>query len=246
MTEKIQKILANAGVGSRREIEKWIIDQRIMVNGRLAQLGDRIYGTEKISIDGKPLKYQTRSTDRTRILIYHKPEGEVASNKDPEGRPTVFDRLPPLTRQRWIQVGRLDLNTSGLLLFTTNGELANYLMHPRNEFEREYAVRIRGQVTQENLDNLEKGVMLEDGLARFNSIIADSRGTGVNHWYHVVLKEGRNREVRRLWETQGLTVSRLIRVRYASIQLPRFLRIGSYEEMSHSAVKQFLIDISYS
>lgn len=240
MSEKIQKVLANAGVGSRRQIETWITQNRITVNGQLATIGCRVEPQAKICIDDKPIKWQAQVSDRTRILLYHKPEGEVATRSDPQGRPTVFDNLPILRRQRWIQVGRLDLNTSGLLIFTTNGALANYLMHPRYEFEREYSVRVMGKVTDQALHHLKTGVLLEDGMAHFDSITKDPGGTGINHWYHVTLKEGRQREVRRLWETQGVVVSRLIRVRYGSIWLPRLLKPGHYEELEKKQVHDFL------
>lgn len=246
MSEKIQKVLANAGVGSRRQIESWIAEGRITVNDQPATIGCRVEITAKICIDGKLVKWQVQSSDRTRILIYHKPEGEVATRSDPQGRPTVFDNLPILRRQRWIQVGRLDLNTSGLLIFTTNGELANYLMHPRYEFEREYAVRVMGTVTDQALHNLKTGVLLEDGMAHFDSIIKDPGGTGINHWYHVILKEGRQREVRRLWETQNVQVSRLIRVRYGSVWLPRLLRPGRYEELEKKQVNEFLKECGFT
>ncbi|MCD6047412.1 MAG: rluB [Gammaproteobacteria bacterium] len=238
MSEKLQKVLANAGVASRRQIEQWISDGRINVNGQVATLGCRVDEKARISIDGKPFRWQAKDSDRARVLLYHKPEGEVCTRSDPEGRPTVFDRLPPLKRQRWIQVGRLDLNTSGLLIFTTDGELANNLMHPRYEVEREYAVRILGNVTKEIMESLKKGVKLEDGMAKFDDIV-DAGGTGANHWYHVIIKEGRQREVRRLWESQGVTVSRLIRVRYGQNILPRMLRPGNYQELSRKEVEAF-------
>lgn len=238
MTEKLQKVLANAGVASRRQIEIWIAEGRIQVNGQVADLGCRVDEKVRISIDGKPFRWQAKETDRARILIYHKPEGEICTRKDPEGRATVFDHLPPLHRQRWIQVGRLDINTSGLLIFTTDGALANSLMHPRYEVEREYAVRVLGNVTPDIIANLKKGVKLEDGLGKFDEIV-DAGGAGANHWYHVIIKEGRQREVRRLWESQGVTVSRLIRVRYGHAVLPRMLRAGNYQELTRREVEEF-------
>jgi len=230
MTEKLQKVLANAGLGSRREIERWIAEGRITINGKPAKLGDRIDLSATITIDNRPVVLRPQQMAKQRVIIYHKPEGEVCTRSDPEGRPTIFDNLPTLRNQRWIAVGRLDITTSGLLLFTTDGELANQLMHPSSEIEREYAVRILGKVDNEMLKRLQKGVELEDGMAAFTAI-KDAGGTGANHWYHVVLKEGRNREVRRLWESQGITVSRLIRVRFGSIQLPRLLRPGRWQDL---------------
>ncbi|WP_375055426.1 23S rRNA pseudouridine(2605) synthase RluB [Zobellella sp. DQSA1] len=230
MTEKLQKVLARAGKGSRREIEALISQGRVSVNGNVAHLGDRVTGNEQIRVDGHSVETQPQAEIICRVLAYHKPEGEVSTRKDPEGRPTVFDRLPKLQGARWVAVGRLDVNTSGLLLFTTDGELANRLMHPRHEIDREYAVRVFGEVDEAMLQRLRKGVMLEDGMARFETL-KYSGGEGMNHWFHVTLKEGRNREVRRLWESQGVQVSRLIRVRYGKIELPRTLPRGGWAEM---------------
>ncbi|MEW5790425.1 MAG: 23S rRNA pseudouridine(2605) synthase RluB [Pseudomonadota bacterium] len=229
--EKLQKVLARIGLGSRREMEEWITAGRVRVNGQPAKLGDRITDRDEISIDGERLPDWRRQGPRRRVIMYHKPVGEVTTRKDPEGRPTVFDRLPRLRQGRWISVGRLDLNTDGLLLLTTDGELANALMHPSREIEREYAVRVLGRPTDENLQQLREGVMLEDGMAHFDSIEYEG-GEGANSWYRVVLKEGRNREVRRLWEAVGLTVSRLIRTRYGPIQLPRAVRAGRWEDLT--------------
>lgn len=223
--EKIQKVLARAGYGSRREIERWIEEGMISVNGNPATLGDRITGTEMIRIRGQRIKSEKLETQDTQVLIYHKPTGQVCTRKDPEGRETIFDKLPEPAQGRWVVVGRLDLNTSGLLLLTNDGELANRLMHPSNEVEREYSVRILGEVTDEMLKALQKGVVLEDGLAKFDKVIAKG-GDGANHWYNVILKEGKYREVRRLWESQGVQVSRLIRIRYGHVQLPRNLSRG--------------------
>lgn len=228
--ERLQKLLSQAGVGSRREIEAWIKAGQISVNGEVAKLGDRAVYTDRILLDGKPVKMDRGDMSARRILIYNKPEGEVSTRSDPEGRPTVFDRLPPLKGQRWIIVGRLDINTSGLLLFTTDGELANRLMHPSNEIDREYAVRIKGDVDDEMIARLKQGVLLEDGMAKFTDI-HDSGGTGLNHWFHVVLMEGRNREVRRLWASQGVSVSRLKRVRFGCMFMPSRLKVGTYEEL---------------
>lgn len=235
-TEKLQKVLARQGLGSRREIEQWVKAGRVTVNEKPAELGDRISLDDKIKLDGRLVRLQKVEEIDQRVLLYHKPAGEMSSRNDPEGRPTVFDNLPKLRGKRWVMVGRLDFNTSGLLLFTTDGELANRLMHPAQEIEREYAVRIVGKVGEHILERLKRGVKLEDGLANFDEI-RDAGGEGVNHWYHVVLREGRNREVRRLWESQGLRVSRLIRVRYGNVQLPRFLRFGKSMEMEPKALE---------
>jgi len=237
-TEKIQKVLSRVGVASRREIERWITAGRINVNGKIAQLGDRIDHSARIKIDGKLLR-MSRAPQRTRILLYHKPSGEVCTRSDPKGRPTVFGNNSRLKSHRWIMVGRLDFNTSGLLLFTNNGELANKLMHPSSEIEREYAVRVWGVADSDVLMRLKKGVKLEDGPAHFESVV-DGGGQGKNHWYKVILKEGRNREVRRLWESQGFTVTRLIRTRFASIPLSRSLRQGKISELTPDEVKAIL------
>lgn len=234
MAERIQKVLANAGYGSRREIERWIEQGRIRVKQRIATLGDRIDPDDPVFLDGKPLT-RLRRVPRRRVIAYHKPIGEICSRQDPEGRPTIFDNLPRLGQGRWISVGRLDINTVGLILLTTDGELANRLMHPSAEVEREYAVRVLGEVAPEILQRLQRGVQLEDGMARFEHI-QDAGGSGLNHWYHVTLKEGRNREVRRLWEAVGLTVSRLIRVRYGTIVLERGLRPGKWRELTSSEI----------
>lgn len=231
MSEKLQKVLANAGKGSRREMEKWIEHGRVSVNGKLATLGDRVEPTDQLRVDGVLLKTQAKNTV-CRVLMYNKPEGELCSRKDPEGRPTVFDRLPKIPNGRWIAVGRLDINTSGLLLFTNDGELANRLMHPKHEVEREYLVRVFGEVDNAMLNRLKKGVKLEDGEAKFNDI---SRKPGdeesQNSWFQVSLSEGRNREVRRLWESQGMQVSRLIRVRYGVLDLQKRLPQGGWMEL---------------
>jgi 23S rRNA pseudouridine2605 synthase len=231
MSEKIQKVLANVGLGSRRQIEGWITEGRISVNGQMAKLGDRITLDDKVRVDGREVKFNKTAGKKVRVLIYHKPEGEICSRSDPEGRATIFDRLPLLRNGRWITIGRLDYNTSGLLLLTNDGELANQLMHPSAEIEREYAVRVQGQVTSSMLTQLRKGVQLEDGLAHFDQI-TDAGGEGSNHWYHVIVKEGRNRLVRRLWEAMGVNVSRLTRVRFGNMTLPRMLRRGRWEDLT--------------
>ncbi len=227
MDEKIQKVLARAGYGSRREIEGWLREGRIRINGRVAKLGDRISGEERIQLNGRPLRLRQVMP---RTIMYHKPVGEVCTRKDPEGRPTIFAHIPPPVAGRWISVGRLDLNTSGLLLLTTDGELANRLMHPSSEVEREYAVRVLGALSEESLRQLREGVMLEDGEAHFHAI-RHAGGEGRNQWYHVVLREGRFREVRRLFEAVGGTVSRLMRVRYGPIAMPRRLLTGRMAEV---------------
>jgi len=214
--ERIQKVLARAGHGSRRQIETWIKDGRVSINGKPAVLGDSLNAEDRVCLDNKSLRFELDIPPR--VIAYHKPAGELCSRSDPEGRSTVFDNLPRLKQGRWVQVGRLDFNTSGLLLLTTDGDLANRLMHPSAEVEREYAVRVLGEVEQEMLNNLRKGVMLEDGMASFLRI-KDAGGSGANHWYHVILKEGRKHEVKRLWASQGLTVSRLKRIRYGPVIL---------------------------
>ena len=207
------------------------------INGKVCRLGDRVKPGDRVQIDGRRITVPADKPQATRVIMYHKPEGEVCTRSDPEGRPTVFDQLPKAGRARWISIGRLDINTSGLLLFTTNGELANRLMHPSHEIEREYAVRINGTVTREDLRQLLTGVELEDGPARFDDI-QDGGGEGANHWYYVVIREGRKREVRRLWEAVGARVSRLIRVRYGNVIMPKSLRKGRVRDLADEDVKQ--------
>ncbi|MBS0970142.1 23S rRNA pseudouridine(2605) synthase RluB [Chimaeribacter arupi] len=232
MSEKLQKVLARAGHGSRREIEAIIQAGRVSVDGKIATLGDRVEVTAgmKIRMDGHVVSISESTEAVCRVLAYYKPEGELCTRNDPEGRPTVFDRLPKLRGARWVAVGRLDVNTSGLLLFTTDGELANRLMHPSREVEREYAVRVFGQVDDEKIKQLSRGVQLEDGPAAFRTITYQG-GEGLNQWYNVTLTEGRNREVRRLWEAVGVQVSRLIRVRYGDLTLPKGLPRGGWTEL---------------
>jgi 23S rRNA pseudouridine2605 synthase len=236
MTEKLQKVLARAGLGSRRQLEGWIESGRVAVNGKTATLGDRVSPEDDIRVDGKPVKLPD-PRERIRIAIYNKPEGEVATRDDPEGRPTVFAKLPRLPQGRWIMVGRLDINTSGLLLFTNSGELANVLMHPSSGIEREYLVRVHGEVDDAMIQRLLEGVLLEDGVARFLTIKAGAGGN-TNRWFSVVIAEGRNREVRRLWESQGLEVSRLKRIRYGAVSLPSFVRRGEWMELPPADVKK--------
>ncbi len=243
--EKLQKILAQMGLGSRREIERWIVQGRLKINLVVAKLGDRVSLEDKVELDGRLVRLKATEDIQQQILIYHKPAGEVCSRNDPEGRPTIFDNLPKTRGKRWISIGRLDFNTSGLLLLTTDGELANRLMHPSSEIEREYAVRTFGRMTEESMERLRNGVQLEDGLARFDHI-RDAGGEGANHWYHVVLREGRNREVRRMFESQELKISRLIRVRFGFVTLPRFLRIGKWVEMEKESVNKLLSTVGLS
>ena len=235
MSEKLQKVLARVGLGSRRHMEEAIVEGRVSVNGKIAEIGQRIEATDELRIDGRRVSFTLEEETRRRVLVYYKPEGEICSRQDPEGRPTVFDNLPPLNGERWVMVGRLDINSSGLLLFTNDGELANRLMHPSNEVEREYAVRVMGEITPEMRQNLLNGVMLEDGPAKFESM-SEVGGEGINRWYEVVVKEGRNREVRRLFESQALKVSRLLRIRYGTVSLARHLRIGRWLELDKDEI----------
>ncbi|MCQ4295057.1 23S rRNA pseudouridine(2605) synthase RluB [Pseudomonas stutzeri] len=234
--EKLQKVLARLGMASRRDVEKWIAEGRVKVNGAIASLGQRVDSHDAIAVDGRLLKREEANEVVRRVLIYNKPDGEICTRNDPEGRPTVFDRLPRPKEGRWINIGRLDINTTGLLLFTTDGELANRLMHPSYEMDREYAVRVRGEVDDEMIERLKTGVMLEDGPARFTDIKEAPGGEGFNHWYHCVVMEGRNREVRRLWESQGLVVSRLKRVRFGPVFMTSDLPMGRWREMSQTEV----------
>ena len=235
--ERVQKTLSRMGFGSRREIERWIEQGRIKINGKVCKLGDSVEPGDWVHVDGKRIIVREAKQAVTRVIMYHKPVGEVCTRSDPEGRPTVFDHLPKAGRARWISIGRLDINTSGLLLFTTNGELANRLMHPSHQIEREYAVRVNGKVSRDTLRQLTTEVMLEDGPAHFDDL-QDGGGEGYNRWYYVVIREGRKREVRRLWEAVGVRVSRLIRVRYGSIILPKSLRKGRVKELDEDTIKQ--------
>jgi 23S rRNA pseudouridine2605 synthase len=239
--ERLQKVLAQAGLGSRREIEDWIQAGRISINGKLARLGDRITGSDRIKVDNREINLKTKLPALTKVLGYYKQEGEVCTRKDPEGRTTVFEKLPQISKGQWISIGRLDINTSGLLLFTTDGELANRMMHPSGMVEREYAVRVLGQASEQQLNNLLNGVELDDGTAAFTDIV-DAGGRGANHWYTVVIMEGRNREVRRLWESQGLKVNRLIRVRFGPYILPRRKRPGQFWDLEQKDVEQLLTE----
>lgn len=240
-THKIQKIIAGLGLGSRRQVETWIEEGLITIDDELAKLGDRITGHEKIKIDGQ-LVEPPEQPPETRVIMYHKAVGEVCTRSDPEGRPTIFDHLPEVKDGRWIVVGRLDLNTSGLLLFTNNGLLANTLMHPSGGFEREYAVRVFGRLSDGMKNNLLKGVRLSDGLAKFSSI-EDAGGEGSNRWYHVILTEGRNREVRRMFEAAGLKINRLIRIRFGKTKLPVELNAQSCIEFNEKNIRKMLATI---
>lgn len=236
MSEKLQKVLARLGYGSRREMECWIEEGLVEVNGEAAHLGQRVTDKDSITVEGKTIKLANQQ-QKTRVLLYHKPVGEICSHRDDEGGGSVFDHLPSLDHGRWISVGRLDVNTSGLLLLTNDGDLANKLMHPSSQVEREYAVRILGEATEETLKRLTSGVQLEDGMARFEHIV-DGGGKGANHWYYVVVTEGRNRLVRRLWESQHHAVNRLKRVRYGKVILGSTPRQGEYKELSASEISQ--------
>ena len=233
--ERVQKALARMGFGSRREIEGMIREGQIRINGQPAKLGDLVVEGDKVNI-GKRRAVITSEVSRIRVLIYNKPEGEICSRKDEQGRPTVFENLGKLQQGRWIGIGRLDINSSGLMVFTNYGELANHMMHPSSEIEREYAVRVNGEVTQDILRRMRKGVNVDGDFLRFDDISYQG-GQGANHWYHVVLREGKNREVRRLWQSQDIRVSRLIRVRYGPLLLPRDLRQGKKRELELDEVK---------
>jgi 23S rRNA pseudouridine2605 synthase len=239
--ERLQKLMAAAGLGSRRALEKQIADGKVEVNGQAATLGLSVKQGDSISFDGKTWRVGSKPV-RHRTLIYNKPEGEVTTRSDPQGRKTVFDRLPRVRGGRWVAIGRLDINTTGLLLLTTDGELANAMMHPSSNVDREYACRIRGEASEETLKKLKEGVELNDGPASFSDI-QPAGGTGENHWYHVTIMEGRNREVRRLWESQGLMVSRLKRVRFGAAFLPKRLRVGQWSEIEPADHKVLREDV---
>lgn len=237
--EKLQKVLARAGLGSRREMERMIEAGHVQVNGRPARLGDRVTAADKIFYRGQRVLVSQQPL-RRRVILYNKPEGEICSRSDPEGRRTVFESLPSLKGERWVSVGRLDFNTSGLLLFTNDGELANKLMHPSSVIDREYLVRIQGTVDDEMKRQLLEGVLLEDGVARFTDIV-EGAGEGQNRWFYCVVMEGRNREVRRLWESQGVRVSRLKRVRYGNIFIPSHVRMGQWLELNDKEIRDLCL-----
>jgi 23S rRNA pseudouridine2605 synthase len=236
LEERLHKVLANAGLGSRRMLEQRIQAGEVELNGAPAVIGSSVHAGDRVVLDGKQFVVATDNRDETEVLIYHKPEGVLTTRDDPEGRPTVFEQLPRLKGARWVAVGRLDINTTGLLLLTTDGELANALMHPRSGLEREYLCRVHGEVPDEIIERFKAGVELEDGPARFDEIAVISRG-GSHSWFRVVIREGRNREVRRLWDSQGFLVSRLKRIRYGAVELPRLLRRGDCEALAEDAVK---------
>lgn len=237
-THKLQKLLAQKGLGSRREMETLIASGDVSINGQVAQVGDRVGPGDLVRIGKRIIRFDLEER-LPKVILYHKPEGEIVSRDDPEGRPSVFDKLPHLKSSKWIAIGRLDFNTSGLLIFTTDGTLANRLMHPRFEVEREYAVRILGELTSEQMTQLTTGVELEDGPAAF-SYLADQGGEGSNHWYRVILKEGKNREVRRMFAAIGLTVSRLMRVRFGPVNLPPRIKRGQWLELDVKETKRLL------
>ena len=240
MDEKLQKFLANRGYGSRRQIEQWISDGRVRLNNSVAKIGDRVSINDSIFLDNK--KVQSRELVETHVIVYNKPEGLVSTTKDTRGRPLVFDNLPPLKRGKWISVGRLDINTSGLMLFTTNGELANRLMHPKYSIDRKYLVRVYGKVGKKNIEALKKGILIGDEYSRFksiefkNEVLKDQ--VRLNNWFQVTLGSGKNREVRSLWESQGFEVSRLKRISYGPVILPSFVRPGNYTYLSEKEVAQ--------
>jgi 23S rRNA pseudouridine2605 synthase len=236
---KLHKALADAGLGSRREMEAWIAEGRVTVNGETAQVGDRVTARDVIKVSGRRIYLRAPEEKRVRVLLYHKQEGEIVSRDDPRGRATVFEQLPKIRGAKWVSVGRLDFNTEGLMIFTTSGELANRLMHPRFEVEREYAVRVLGELTPEMQRQLLDGVELEDGEARVESLV-EAGGEGVNRWWRVVIMEGRYREVRRLFDAIGIKVSRLIRIRYGPIELPPQLKRGQKHELDETEVKRLL------
>ena len=240
MDEKLQKFLANRGYGSRRQVEQWISDGRVRLNNSVAKIGDRVSINDSIFLDNK--KVRSRELVETHIIVYNKPEGLVSTTKDTRGRPLVFDNLPPLKRGKWISVGRLDINTSGLMLFTTNGELANRLMHPKYSIDRKYLVRVYGKVEKKNIEALKKGILIGDEYSRFksiefkNEVLKDQ--LRLNNWFQVTLGSGKNREVRSLWESQGFEVSRLKRISYGPVILPSFVRPGNYSYLSEKEVAQ--------
>jgi 23S rRNA pseudouridine2605 synthase len=237
--QKIHKVLAQAGLGSRRAMEELIRAGKVKVNGALAQVGMRVQAGDLIRVGRRQVTVRDDSDKLPRVIVYHKPEGEIVSHDDPQGRPSVFANLPPMRRAKWLAIGRLDYNTSGLLIFTTSGELANRLMHPRYEVEREYAVRVIGKLGDEAVRQLLKGVRLEDGQARFEEV-EERGGRGVNHWYRVVLREGRNRIVRRMFDAVGHKVSRLMRVRFGVVSMPFGLRRGTWRELDTGQTQRIL------
>lgn len=245
MSDKLQKLLAHAGYGSRREIETWISDGRITLNGKRAKLGDRAETNDRILVDGKIIYLSNHSNEPIKALIYHKPEGQICSRKDPKGRPTIFENLPGIPNGRWVSVGRLDINTSGLILLTNNGELANKLMHPSTGLEREYLVRIRGEASADTIETLTRtGVDIDGKPARFDTVTqADMSEEGTNHWYRVVIREGRYREVRRMWDAVGHTVSRLKRIRYGTVKLNRDVKRGQHAKIAPKQLEKLVTSV---
>lgn len=245
MSDKLQKLLAHAGYGSRREIETWITDGKITVNGKRAKLGDRADASDRILVDGKIAYVTVQQTETIKAIVYHKPEGEICTRNDPKGRPTIFENLPAIPGGRWVSVGRLDINTSGLILLTNNGELANKLMHPSTGLEREYLVRIRGEASVETIEKLTReGVDIDGKPAKFDQVIsADMSEEGTNHWYRVVIREGRYREVRRMWDAVGHTVSRLKRIRYGTVRLTRDIKRGQHAKMAPMQLEKLVTSV---
>lgn len=237
-SQKLQKVLAQAGLGSRRAMEELIENGKVKVNGVPATLGQRVTTDDEIVVGRRHIKFKV-TTRLPRVILYHKPEGEIVSRDDPQGRKSVFEKLPAIRSAKWLAIGRLDYNTCGLLIFTTSGELANRLMHPRFEVEREYAVRIFGTLSEDQLRQLRQGVRLSDGPARFESVEPQG-GEGRNHWYRIVVREGRNRIVRRMFEALGLRVSRLMRVRFGIVALPPQLKRGTWNELRESEIRRLL------
>jgi len=246
--ERIQKALARQGVASRRQIENLIAEGKLLLNGQKAVAGDQVSPGDVVMLDGKKIVIRNDDDQLPRVIAYHKPEGEICSRNDPQGRPTIFDNLPRLVHSRWVAIGRLDINTAGLILLTDNGELANKLMHPSSQVEREYIVRTLGMATQDMMKQLVNKVELEDGPARFEEVTYVGGGEGVNHWYHVTIMEGRNREVRRMWDAVGLQVSRLKRVRYGTVTLASTHRQGAVKELPEKAVIELAasVGLNYS
>ena len=241
MTERLQKYLARSGIGSRREIEGWIRQGRVFIDGEMATVGIKVDHKSRITVDGKYIIHKDSLPTEDRLILYHKPRGEMCTRNDPKGRPTIFENLPVLSEGRWVTVGRLDINTTGALLLTTNGDLAHKLMHPSFGFEREYLCRIRGDVSSQKLEKLLTGVWLEGKRCRFESADAQSTASSNHHWYKVIVREGHYREVRRLWSSVNCMVSRLIRIRYGPIQLPRDLKPGQYKEILAPRLQELLL-----
>lgn len=246
--ERIQKALARQGVASRRQIENLIAEGKLLLNGKQAVIGDQVSPGDVVMLEGKKIVIRNDENQLPRVIAYHKPEGEICSRNDPQGRPTIFDKLPHILHARWVAIGRLDINTAGLILLTDNGELANKLMHPSSKVEREYIVRTLGVATQDMMKQLVNKVELEDGPARFEEVTYVGGGEGVNHWYHITILEGRNREVRRMWEAVGLQVSRLKRVRYGTVTLASTHRLGTVKELQERAVIELAasVGLAYS